>query len=54
VVLTKFPVKLASPVISATLTYIFNQSITLCSFADEWKVARVLPLYKSGHHNTPV
>ena len=56
--------KLASPVISATLTvlyskcsicttYIFNQSITLCSFPDEWKVARVLPLYKSGHCNIP-
>ena len=45
--------KLASPVISATLTYIFNQSITLCSFPDEWKVARVLPLYKSGHRNIP-
>jgi hypothetical protein len=27
--------KLASPVISATLTYILNQSITLCSFPDE-------------------
>ena len=45
--------KLASPVISATLTYIFYQSIALCSFPDEWKVARVLPLYKSGHRNIP-
>jgi retron-type reverse transcriptase len=45
--------KLASPVISVTLTYIFNQSITLFSFPDEWKVARVLPLYKRGHRNIP-
>ena len=35
------------------MTYIFNQVITLSSFPDEWKMARVIPLYKSGHRNKP-
>ena len=36
--------KLAAPAISSSLTYIFNQAITLCTFPDEWKMARVSPL----------
>ena len=27
--------------------------ITLASFPDEWKIARVIPLFKSGHRNMP-
>ena len=32
---------------------IFNQAITLSSFPDEWKIARVIPLYKNGQRNIP-
>ncbi|CAB4010237.1 RNA-directed DNA polymerase from mobile element jockey-like, partial [Paramuricea clavata] len=45
--------KLAAPAISSSLTYIFNQAITLCTFPDEWKMARVSPLYKNGQKNLP-
>ena len=47
-------IKLATPVISDSLTLIFNQAITLSSFPDEWKIARVIPLYKNGQRNIPV
>ena len=46
-------IKLATPVISDSLTLIFNQAITLSSFPDEWKIARVIPLYKNGQRNIP-
>ena len=46
-------VKIASPAISDSLTHIFNQAIAHSSFPDEWKTARVLPLYKSGQRNVP-
>jgi hypothetical protein len=45
-------IKLAAPVISDSLTLIFNQAITLSSFPDEWKVARVMPLYKNGQRRS--
>lgn len=45
--------KIASPVISGSLTYIFNQSIVLSSFPNEWKMARVTPIYKNGQRNLP-
>ena len=45
--------KLAAPAISSSLTYIFNQAITLCTFPDEWKMARVSPLNKNGQINLP-
>ena len=41
-------IKIAAPVISDTLTHIFNQSF----FPDEWKIARV-PLFKNGQRNLP-
>ena len=44
-------IKIASPSISDSLTHIFNQSITLSLFPDEWKTARVIPIYKSGKRN---
>ena len=46
-------IKLAAPVISDSLTLIFNQAVTLSSFPDEWKVARVMPLYKNGQRSIP-
>ena len=45
--------KIAAPAIADSLTYIFNQAITLSSFPYEWKMARVIPLYKNGHRNLP-
>ena len=44
-------IKIASPAISDSLTRIFNQAITLSLFPDEWKTARVIPLYKNGQRN---
>ena len=46
-------IKLPTQVISDSLTLIFNQPITLSSFPDELKIARVLPLYKNGQGNIP-
>ena len=43
--------KIASPTVPDSLTHIFNQAITLSSFPDEWKTARVTPLYKNGRRN---
>ena len=40
--------------IAESLTYIFNQSLLTGIFPDEWKSARVTPLYKnSGKRNNP-
>ena len=44
---------MAAPAIADSLIYIFNQAITLASFSDEWKIARVIPLFKSGDRNMP-
>ena len=41
-------IKNAAPIISDSLTYIFNQAIN-----NEWKIARVIPLFKNGHRNLP-
>ena len=46
-------IKKAAPIISDSLTLIFNQAITLSSFPDEWKMAKVVPLYKNGQRNIP-
>ena len=46
-------IKLAAPVISDSLTLIFNRAIALSAFPHEWKVARVIPLYKIGQRNIP-
>ena len=45
--------KLAALVIAYSLTYILNQAILLCTFPDEWKNARLTPLFKSGHRSMP-
>ena len=46
-------IKISAPIISATLTYLFNQTIDQCSFPNEWKTARVSPLYKNGDNTLP-
>ena len=46
-------IKIAAPVISDSLTLIFNLSITLSCLPDEWKTARVIPLYKNDQQNLP-
>ena len=46
-------IKIAAPVISDTLTLIFNQAITISSFPDEWKTAKVIPVFKNGQRNMP-
>ena len=46
-------IKMAAPVIADSLTYIFNQVITQSSFPDEWKMARVTPIFKNGQRNLP-
>ncbi len=46
-------IKIAAAAISDSLTLIFNQAITLSSLPDEWKMAKVVPLYKSGQRNIP-
>ena len=40
--------KIASDVISYSLAYIFNASIASGIFPDDWKVAKVSPLYKAN------
>ncbi len=38
--------RLAAPAIAASLTRIFNMSITSGIFPDEWKTAKVVPIHK--------
>ena len=45
--------KIAAPVISLSLADLFNLSITTNTFTDDWKVAKVFPLFKSGERNDP-
>ena len=45
--------KIAAPVISKLLADLFNLSITTNTFPDDWKVAKVLPLFQSGERNDP-
>jgi len=45
--------KIAAPTISPSITYIINHAISSCCFPDDWKVARVIPIYKKGPRNQP-
>ena len=45
--------KLSAPVISETLTYIFNLCISKNQFPKAFKVAKVIPLFKSGDRSDP-
>jgi len=41
-------VKLSASVIAPSLTYIFNLSLATGIYIDDWKRARVTPIFKSG------
>ena len=45
--------KIAAEVVAPSLTKIFIQSIITETFPEEWKEARVSPLYKNGAKNDP-
>ena len=45
--------KVAASAISPSLTYLFNWAISSCCFPDDWKVAKVMPLFKKGDRNLP-
>ena len=36
---------------ASSLTYIFNHAFIFCHFPSEWKVAKMLPLFKKGPRN---
>ena len=40
--------KIAAPCISSSLTVIFNQFILRGVFPNDWKISKVIPIYKSG------
>ena len=40
--------RIAADIIAPSLTYIFNLSISTGVFVDDWKDARVTPIYKEG------
>ena len=46
--------KIAAPVISISLADLLNLSITTNTFPDDWKVAKVFPLFKSGERNIQI
>jgi hypothetical protein len=43
--------KAAASSIASSLTYIFNHALISSHFPSEWKVARLLPLFKKGPRN---
>lgn len=43
----------AAPIVAPSLTYIIKFSITTGIFPDEWKLARVSPIYKEGAKSDP-
>ena len=45
--------KEAGPIVSASLTYIINRSLTTGIFPNDWKVARVTPSYKDDVKTNP-
>ena len=40
--------RLGATAIAPSITWILNLSITTCTFADVWKVAKVVPIHKQG------
>ena len=43
-----FLIQDCADVLAQPLATIFNKSITTCKFPDKWKVARIVPIYKTG------
>ena len=46
-------IKLAAPVIYKQLTELFNLSLKSGEYPDEWKLAKVFPVFKAGERNDP-
>ena len=40
------------PVLAGSLSRLFNMSMSLGIFPDDWKIARVAPIYKDGSEGT--
>ena len=45
--------KISANVIAPSISYIMNYAISSCCFPDEWKLAKVHPLFKKGSRNLP-
>ena len=45
--------KLSAPFISKSITDLFNFSIQTNTFPDDWKIAKVSPIFKTGERNDP-
>jgi hypothetical protein len=45
--------KLAAPVIYKQLTDLFNLSLKSREYPDDWKLAKVFPVFKAGERNDP-
>ena len=43
-----------APVVASSLTFIINLSIRTGIFKDDWKVAKVTPIYKEGDKTNPI
>ena len=46
--ISSFFIKTAPPIIAKHLAYIFNHSLYMDQFPNNWKIARVAPIYKEG------
>ena len=46
--ISSYFLKLALPLISGSLAYLFNIAIETSTFPDSWKIARVTPIFKEG------
>ena len=46
-------IKLAAPVIYKQLTELFNLSLKSGEYPDDWKLAKVFPVFKAGERNDP-
>jgi hypothetical protein len=44
---------LAAPIISPIITHLINHSFTTCTFPNNWKKARVTPIFKAGDPAEP-
>ena len=46
--ISSFCLKVGMPVLAGSLSQLFNMSMSLGLFPDDWKIARVAPIYKDG------
>ena len=46
--ISSFFLKVGMPVLAGSLSRLFNMSMSLGIFPDDWKIARVAPIYKDG------